>query len=133
MLLCSLVQFSCVSFGFHVYLSDSVGPTQSLSDQKVYGEPLLSHLTRSDREIAAPIQECIQMLLTTGMREEVDQRCFKDGESQEIKATLNQIVLDLLKQATSCLSTLQIHRQLPHGVFLSLRRVCFVSLQQLRW
>ncbi|XP_017271590.1 SH3 domain-binding protein 1 [Kryptolebias marmoratus] len=46
------------------------GPTQSLSNQKVYGEPLLSHLSRSNREIAAPIQECIQMLLRTGMREE---------------------------------------------------------------
>ncbi|XP_068161634.1 SH3 domain-binding protein 1 [Antennarius striatus] len=41
-----------------------------LSNQKVYGEPLLSHLSRSNREIAAPIQECIHMLLRTGMREE---------------------------------------------------------------
>ncbi|XP_023251328.1 SH3 domain-binding protein 1-like isoform X2 [Seriola lalandi dorsalis] len=46
------------------------GPTQSLSNQKVYGEPLLSHLTQSNREIAAPIQECIHMLLRTGMLEE---------------------------------------------------------------
>ncbi|XP_026170658.1 SH3 domain-binding protein 1 [Mastacembelus armatus] len=45
-------------------------PAVSLSNQKVYGEPLLSHLSHSNREIAAPIQECIQMLLTTGMREE---------------------------------------------------------------
>ncbi|KAM6896834.1 SH3 domain-binding protein 1 [Xenentodon cancila] len=42
----------------------------SLSNQKVYGEPLLEHLSQSNREIAAPIQECIQMLLKTGMREE---------------------------------------------------------------
>ncbi|XP_038590993.1 SH3 domain-binding protein 1 [Micropterus salmoides] len=46
------------------------GPPLSLSNQKVYGEPLLSHLSQSNREIAAPIQECIHMLLRTGMREE---------------------------------------------------------------
>ncbi|GLD72838.1 SH3 domain-binding protein 1-like protein [Lates japonicus] len=46
------------------------GPTLSLSSQKVYGEPLLSHLSQSEREIAAPIQECIHMLLRTGMAEE---------------------------------------------------------------
>ncbi|XP_041818071.1 SH3 domain-binding protein 1 [Chelmon rostratus] len=46
------------------------GPPISLSQQKVYGEPLLSHLSRSNREVAAPIQECIHMLLRTGMREE---------------------------------------------------------------
>ncbi|KAG7226522.1 hypothetical protein INR49_003844 [Caranx melampygus] len=46
------------------------GPTLSVSNQKVYGEPLLSHLSRSDREIAAPIQECIHMLLRTAMEEE---------------------------------------------------------------
>ncbi|KAK7939971.1 hypothetical protein WMY93_003297 [Mugilogobius chulae] len=42
----------------------------SMSNQRVYGEPLLSHLTQSQREIAAPIQECIHMLLRTGMKEE---------------------------------------------------------------
>uniref|UniRef100_UPI0037E84FBC SH3 domain-binding protein 1 isoform X2 n=1 Tax=Semicossyphus pulcher TaxID=241346 RepID=UPI0037E84FBC len=46
------------------------GSPLSLSNQKVYGEPLLSHLSQSEREIAAPIQECIHMLLRTGMREE---------------------------------------------------------------
>ncbi|XP_018540979.1 SH3 domain-binding protein 1 [Lates calcarifer] len=46
------------------------GPALSLSSQKVYGEPLLSHLSQSEREIAAPIQECIHMLLRTGMAEE---------------------------------------------------------------
>ncbi|XP_044034707.1 SH3 domain-binding protein 1 [Siniperca chuatsi] len=46
------------------------GPPLSLSNQKVYGEPLLSHLSQSNREIAVPIQECIHMLLRTGMREE---------------------------------------------------------------
>ncbi|KAK9530684.1 hypothetical protein VZT92_012172 [Zoarces viviparus] len=45
-------------------------PPLSLSGQRVYGEPLLSHLSRSNREIAAPIQECVYMLLTTGMTEE---------------------------------------------------------------
>lgn len=52
-------------------LFDSAGPPVSLSSQKVYGEPLLAHLSKSNREIAAPIQECISMLLRTGMREEV--------------------------------------------------------------
>uniref|UniRef100_A0A8C4F4K9 SH3-domain binding protein 1 n=1 Tax=Dicentrarchus labrax TaxID=13489 RepID=A0A8C4F4K9_DICLA len=46
------------------------GPPLTLSSQKVYGERLLSHLSQSNREIAAPIQECIHMLLRTGMREE---------------------------------------------------------------
>lgn len=46
------------------------GPPLCLSNQKVYGEPLLSHLSQSNREIATPIQECIHMLLRTGMREE---------------------------------------------------------------
>uniref|UniRef100_A0A3Q0SXH4 SH3-domain binding protein 1 n=1 Tax=Amphilophus citrinellus TaxID=61819 RepID=A0A3Q0SXH4_AMPCI len=45
-------------------------PSLSFSNQKVYGEPLLAHLSQSSREIAAPIQECIHMLLRTGMREE---------------------------------------------------------------
>ncbi|XP_028332380.1 SH3 domain-binding protein 1 isoform X2 [Gouania willdenowi] len=44
--------------------------TLSSSTQKVYGEALRSHLRMSNREIAAPIQECIQMLQRTGMREE---------------------------------------------------------------
>lgn len=43
---------------------------QSQSSQKVYGEALKSHLSTSDREIAVPIQECIHMLLRTGMKEE---------------------------------------------------------------
>ncbi|XP_074476702.1 SH3 domain-binding protein 1 [Sebastes fasciatus] len=46
------------------------GPPLNLSNQRVYGEPLLSHLSQSNREIAAPIQECIHMLLRTGMNEE---------------------------------------------------------------
>uniref|UniRef100_A0A3Q1FPE6 SH3-domain binding protein 1 n=1 Tax=Acanthochromis polyacanthus TaxID=80966 RepID=A0A3Q1FPE6_9TELE len=46
------------------------GQPLSTSNRKVYGEPLLSHLTQSEKEIAAPIQECIHMLLRTGMREE---------------------------------------------------------------
>lgn len=50
------------------------GPPLSRSSQKVYGEPLLSHLSQSNREIAAPIQECIHVLLRTGMKEEVGPR-----------------------------------------------------------
>ncbi|XP_072228989.1 SH3 domain-binding protein 1 [Leuresthes tenuis] len=46
------------------------GPALNLSDKKVYGEPLLTHLSQSSREIAVPIQECIHMLLRTGMKEE---------------------------------------------------------------
>nr|XP_046232715.1 SH3 domain-binding protein 1 [Scatophagus argus] len=46
------------------------GSPLSLSSKKVYGEPLLSHLSQSNREIAAPIEECIHMLLRTAMREE---------------------------------------------------------------
>ncbi|KAI4796682.1 hypothetical protein KUCAC02_026825 [Chaenocephalus aceratus] len=46
------------------------GSQLSLSNQKVYGEPLLSHLSESNREIAVPIEECIHMLLRTGMTEE---------------------------------------------------------------
>ncbi|KAM6963698.1 SH3 domain-binding protein 1 [Tautogolabrus adspersus] len=46
------------------------GSALSLNNQKVYGEPLLAHLSLSEREIAAPIEECIHMLLRTGMREE---------------------------------------------------------------
>ncbi|KPP66700.1 hypothetical protein Z043_114773 [Scleropages formosus] len=37
---------------------------------KVYGVPLLAHLTESGRDIAVPIQECVRMLLHKGMREE---------------------------------------------------------------
>ncbi|XP_029977364.1 SH3 domain-binding protein 1 isoform X2 [Sphaeramia orbicularis] len=46
------------------------GTALSLSKKKVYGEPLLSHLSQSEQEIATPIQECIYMLLRTGMKEE---------------------------------------------------------------
>lgn len=49
----------------------SADPAVGLSSLKVYGEPLLSHLSQSGRAIAAPIQECIHMLLRTAMREEV--------------------------------------------------------------
>ncbi|XP_061823312.1 SH3 domain-binding protein 1 [Nerophis lumbriciformis] len=45
-------------------------PPGNLFRQKVFGESLASHLHESNREIAAPIQECIHMLLRTGMREE---------------------------------------------------------------
>ncbi|XP_019719960.1 SH3 domain-binding protein 1 isoform X2 [Hippocampus comes] len=45
-------------------------PPANPSGPKVFGESLASHLLQSNREIAAPIQECIHMLLRTGMREE---------------------------------------------------------------
>ncbi|XP_018594021.2 SH3 domain-binding protein 1-like [Scleropages formosus] len=45
-------------------------PRLSISCRKVYGQPLLSHLMESEKQIAVPIQECIHMLLQTGMREE---------------------------------------------------------------
>ncbi|KAG7491510.1 hypothetical protein MATL_G00004540 [Megalops atlanticus] len=45
-------------------------PMLSSSSAKVYGTSLLSHLLDSGREIAAPIQECVQMLLDKGMKEE---------------------------------------------------------------
>ncbi|XP_042323856.1 SH3 domain-binding protein 1 [Sceloporus undulatus] len=37
---------------------------------KVYGMPLETHLRASGREIALPIEACVMMLLTSGMREE---------------------------------------------------------------
>ncbi|XP_061612048.1 SH3 domain-binding protein 1 isoform X1 [Phyllopteryx taeniolatus] len=46
------------------------GPPANPFGPKVFGEPLASHLLQSNREIAAPIQECVHMLLRTGMREE---------------------------------------------------------------
>ncbi|KAM9411024.1 SH3 domain-binding protein 1-like [Salvelinus alpinus] len=54
-------------------LKDNHSQTDSQENNykgKVYGEPLLTHLYNSGREIAVPIQECVHMLLHTGMREE---------------------------------------------------------------
>ncbi|KAM9462010.1 SH3 domain-binding protein 1 [Clarias gariepinus] len=45
-------------------------PKMSLSLRKVFGEPLLSHLKSCEKEIAEPIQECVSMLLRTGLKEE---------------------------------------------------------------
>ncbi|XP_026993368.1 SH3 domain-binding protein 1 [Tachysurus fulvidraco] len=45
-------------------------PQPGVSARKVYGESLLSHLKDCGQEIAAPIQECVTMLLKTGLREE---------------------------------------------------------------
>ncbi|XP_030630966.1 SH3 domain-binding protein 1 [Chanos chanos] len=45
-------------------------PQVCTSLKKVYGAPLLSHLHECDRQIAVPIQECVQMLLHNGLREE---------------------------------------------------------------
>ncbi|XP_057682537.1 SH3 domain-binding protein 1 [Corythoichthys intestinalis] len=46
------------------------GPPANPFRPKVFGEPLASHLLQSKREIAAPVQECVQLLLRTGMKEE---------------------------------------------------------------
>ncbi|XP_077406664.1 SH3 domain-binding protein 1 isoform X2 [Vanacampus margaritifer] len=46
------------------------GPPANPLGPKVFGESLASHLLQSNREIAAPIEECVHMLLRTGMREE---------------------------------------------------------------
>ncbi|KAI2658515.1 SH3 domain-binding protein 1 [Labeo rohita] len=45
-------------------------PLVSSSERKVFGEPLLSHLESCGRQIAVPIEECVSMLLRTGLREE---------------------------------------------------------------
>uniref|UniRef100_A0A8C2KNU8 SH3-domain binding protein 1 n=2 Tax=Cyprinus carpio TaxID=7962 RepID=A0A8C2KNU8_CYPCA len=45
-------------------------PQMSSSEKKVFGEPLLSHLDSCGRKIAVPIEECVSMLLRTGLREE---------------------------------------------------------------
>ncbi|CAG04502.1 unnamed protein product, partial [Tetraodon nigroviridis] len=55
------------------------GPPVSVSSQRVYGESLPVHLSQSSREIAVPLQECIHMLLRTGMREEVREREKRTG------------------------------------------------------
>ncbi|CAI5659565.1 SH3 domain-binding protein 1 [Oreochromis niloticus] len=70
-------------------------PSQSLSNQKVYGEPLLSHLSQSNREIAVPIQECIHMLLRTGMREEgLFRLAAAASVVKRLKTCLNQGTVD---------------------------------------
>nr|XP_055032389.1 SH3 domain-binding protein 1 [Misgurnus anguillicaudatus] len=45
-------------------------PQVNLSENKVFGEPLLSHLQRCNRKIAVPIEECVSMLMRTGLKEE---------------------------------------------------------------
>ncbi|XP_056325912.1 SH3 domain-binding protein 1 isoform X1 [Danio aesculapii] len=54
-------------------LKESHSHTETLvssSENKVFGEPLLSHLQSCGRKIAVPIEECVNMLLRTGLREE---------------------------------------------------------------
>eukprot|EP00064_Thunnus_orientalis_P013178 superscaffoldBa00002111_g13215 len=71
------------------------GPPLCLSNQKVYGEPLLSHLSQSNREIATPIQECIHMLLRTGMREEgLFRLAAAASVVKRLKTCLDQEVVD---------------------------------------
>ncbi|XP_067285236.1 SH3 domain-binding protein 1 isoform X2 [Pseudorasbora parva] len=45
-------------------------PQMSSSENKVFGAPLLSHLQSCGKMIAVPIEECVSMLLRTGLREE---------------------------------------------------------------
>uniref|UniRef100_A0A673ACN9 SH3 domain-binding protein 1-like n=1 Tax=Sphaeramia orbicularis TaxID=375764 RepID=A0A673ACN9_9TELE len=53
----------------HEFLDRNINELKESHSQK--GEkPLLSHLSQSEQEIATPIQECIYMLLRTGMKEE---------------------------------------------------------------
>ncbi|KAM4525956.1 SH3 domain-binding protein 1 [Fundulus diaphanus] len=70
-------------------------PALSLSNTKVYGEALLSHLSQSSREIAAPVQECIHMLLRTGMREEgLFRLAAAASVVKRLKTCLNQGTVD---------------------------------------
>uniref|UniRef100_A0A8C2Q7B9 SH3-domain binding protein 1 n=1 Tax=Cyprinus carpio TaxID=7962 RepID=A0A8C2Q7B9_CYPCA len=52
------------------YVLTQKRPQMSSSEKKVFGEPLLSHLDSCGRKIAVPIEECVSMLLRTGLREE---------------------------------------------------------------
>lgn len=45
-------------------------PQVTFSEKRVFGEPLLSHLQSCDRKIAVPIEDCVSMLLRTGLKEE---------------------------------------------------------------
>ncbi|XP_014894235.1 SH3 domain-binding protein 1 [Poecilia latipinna] len=70
-------------------------PAMGLSSLKVYGEPLLSHLSQSGRAIAAPIQECIHMLLRTAMREEgLFRLAAAASVVKRLKTCLNQGAVD---------------------------------------
>ncbi|XP_023196942.1 SH3 domain-binding protein 1-like [Xiphophorus maculatus] len=70
-------------------------PAVGLSSLKVYGEPLLSHLSQSGRAIAAPIQECIHMLLRTAMREEgLFRLAAAASVVKRLKTCLNQGAVD---------------------------------------
>ncbi|XP_054914062.1 SH3 domain-binding protein 1 [Poeciliopsis prolifica] len=70
-------------------------PAAGLSSLKVYGEPLLSHLSQSGRAIAAPIQECIHMLLRTAMREEgLFRLAAAASVVKRLKTCLNQGAVD---------------------------------------
>ncbi|XP_051530155.1 SH3 domain-binding protein 1-like [Myxocyprinus asiaticus] len=51
-------------------LKESHSNTVTTTEKKVFGEPLLSHLQSCGRKIAVPIEECVSMLLRTGLREE---------------------------------------------------------------
>lgn len=63
-------------------------PQAGVSARKVYGESLLSHLKDCGQEIAAPIQECVTMLLKTGLREEVSQ----DLQTQMPKLCIMKVI-----------------------------------------
>ncbi|CAL8302399.1 unnamed protein product [Lota lota] len=70
-------------------------PLLIMSDRKVYGEPLLSHLSDGPREIASPIQECVHMLLRTGMTEEgLFRLAAAASVLKKLKSGLNQGTVD---------------------------------------
>ncbi|XP_030196643.1 SH3 domain-binding protein 1 [Gadus morhua] len=70
-------------------------PLQMVSNKKVFGEPLLSHLAAGPREIASPIQECVHMLLRTGMKEEgLFRLAAAASVLKKLKGCLNQGTVD---------------------------------------
>ncbi|XP_077481699.1 bargin isoform X2 [Stigmatopora argus] len=71
------------------------GPPVNPWRAKVFGAPLSSHLLESNREIAAPIQECVDMLLRTGMREEgLFRLAAAASVVKRLKTCLDQGMLD---------------------------------------
>ncbi|KAG7275521.1 hypothetical protein CRUP_032564 [Coryphaenoides rupestris] len=71
------------------------GLPEMLSNRKVFGEPLLSHLSESQQEIASPIIECVHMLLKTGMIEEgLFRLAAAASVLKKLKSCLNQSTVD---------------------------------------
>ncbi|KAK3559611.1 hypothetical protein QTP86_013555, partial [Hemibagrus guttatus] len=76
-------------------------PQVGISVRKVYGESLLSHLKSCGQEIAAPIQECVTMLLKTGLREEGLFRLTAAASVvKKLKSSLNAGMVDQAEFST---------------------------------